>query len=80
MWHNANPPHNTVSWVLSEIFHTPSLQPAVYSVFVLSFYRLNNGSMALIMARNTSRSEFVKHLKRYNSVNNQVRSLHPVFD
>uniref|UniRef100_A0A3P8Y189 DAGKc domain-containing protein n=1 Tax=Esox lucius TaxID=8010 RepID=A0A3P8Y189_ESOLU len=33
--------------------------------------RLNNGSMALIAARNTSRSEFIKHLKRYNSVNNQ---------
>ncbi|XP_031442177.1 ceramide kinase-like protein isoform X2 [Clupea harengus] len=33
--------------------------------------RLNNGSMALIMAGNTSRSDFVKHLKRYNSVNNQ---------
>uniref|UniRef100_A0AAZ3P0B4 DAGKc domain-containing protein n=1 Tax=Oncorhynchus tshawytscha TaxID=74940 RepID=A0AAZ3P0B4_ONCTS len=33
--------------------------------------RLNNGSMALIAAGNTSRSEFIKHLKRYNSVNNQ---------
>ncbi|KAG5283747.1 hypothetical protein AALO_G00045670 [Alosa alosa] len=33
--------------------------------------RLNNGSMALIMVGNTSRSEFVKHLKRYNSINNQ---------
>uniref|UniRef100_A0A8C7CTH0 Ceramide kinase-like n=2 Tax=Oncorhynchus kisutch TaxID=8019 RepID=A0A8C7CTH0_ONCKI len=32
--------------------------------------RLNNGSMALIAAGNTSRSEFIKHLKRYNSVNN----------
>ncbi|KAL2081294.1 hypothetical protein ACEWY4_023147 [Coilia grayii] len=39
--------------------------------------RLNNGSMALILARNTSRSDFVKHLKRYNSVNNQVRSSIP---
>ncbi|XP_031658022.1 ceramide kinase-like protein, partial [Oncorhynchus kisutch] len=36
--------------------------------------RLNNGSMALIAAGNTSRSEFIKHLKRYNSVNNHVRS------
>ncbi|XP_035160246.1 ceramide kinase-like protein isoform X2 [Callithrix jacchus] len=33
--------------------------------------RLNNGSMALIIARNTSRSEFIKHLKRYASVKNQ---------
>lgn len=33
--------------------------------------RLANGSMALIAAGNTSRSEFVKHLKRYNSVTNQ---------
>ncbi|CDQ91972.1 unnamed protein product, partial [Oncorhynchus mykiss] len=42
--------------------------------------RLNNGSMALITAGNTSRAEFIKHLKRYNSVNNQVRSPgHPSF-
>ncbi|XP_004601257.2 ceramide kinase-like protein [Sorex araneus] len=33
--------------------------------------RLNNGSMALIIARNTSRAEFIKHLKRYASVKNQ---------
>ncbi|XP_024059825.1 ceramide kinase-like protein [Terrapene carolina triunguis] len=33
--------------------------------------RLNNGSMALIVVRNTSRSEFIKHLKRYASVKNQ---------
>ncbi|XP_063115465.1 ceramide kinase-like protein isoform X2 [Cavia porcellus] len=33
--------------------------------------RLNNGSMALIIVRNTSRSEFIKHLKRYASVKNQ---------
>ncbi|XP_031816233.1 ceramide kinase-like protein isoform X3 [Sarcophilus harrisii] len=33
--------------------------------------RLNNGSMALIIARNTSRPEFVKHLKRYASLKNQ---------
>uniref|UniRef100_A0A2K5PQ98 Ceramide kinase like n=1 Tax=Cebus imitator TaxID=2715852 RepID=A0A2K5PQ98_CEBIM len=33
--------------------------------------RLNNGSMALIIAQNTSRSEFIKHLKRYASVKNQ---------
>ncbi|KAJ8416928.1 hypothetical protein AAFF_G00328060 [Aldrovandia affinis] len=33
--------------------------------------RLDNGSMALISVRNTSRSEFIKHLKRYSSVNNQ---------
>ncbi|KAF5910667.1 hypothetical protein HPG69_004756 [Diceros bicornis minor] len=32
---------------------------------------LNNGSMALIIARNTSRREFIKHLKRYASVKNQ---------
>ncbi|GAB5575795.1 ceramide kinase-like protein isoform X1 [Prionailurus iriomotensis] len=32
---------------------------------------LNNGSMALIIARNTSRPEFIKHLKRYASVKNQ---------
>ncbi|KGL77978.1 Ceramide kinase-like, partial [Tinamus guttatus] len=33
--------------------------------------RLNNGSMALIIVQNTSRSEFIKHLKRYTSVKNQ---------
>ncbi|XP_006864076.1 PREDICTED: ceramide kinase-like protein isoform X5 [Chrysochloris asiatica] len=33
--------------------------------------RLNNGSMALIIVRNTSRPEFIKHLKRYASVKNQ---------
>ncbi|KAM6177875.1 ceramide kinase-like protein [Rhynchocyon petersi] len=33
--------------------------------------RLNNGSMALIIVRNTSRPEFIKHLKRYGSVKNQ---------
>ncbi|XP_068924672.1 ceramide kinase-like protein isoform X2 [Petaurus breviceps papuanus] len=33
--------------------------------------RLNNGSMALTIARNTSRPEFVKHLKRYASLRNQ---------
>ncbi|CAI5762277.1 kinase isoform X1 [Podarcis lilfordi] len=33
--------------------------------------RLNDGSMALIVVRNTSRPEFVKHLKRYASVKNQ---------
>ncbi|KAF4026331.1 hypothetical protein G4228_018512 [Cervus hanglu yarkandensis] len=33
--------------------------------------RLNNGSMALITARNTSRPEFIKHLKRYASIKNQ---------
>ncbi|XP_019316700.2 ceramide kinase-like protein isoform X3 [Panthera pardus] len=36
--------------------------------------RLNNGSMALIIARNTSRPEFIKHLKRYASVKNQANS------
>ncbi|XP_016326095.1 ceramide kinase-like protein [Sinocyclocheilus anshuiensis] len=36
--------------------------------------RLNNGSMALIAVGNTSRSDFTKHLKRYNSTNNQVSS------
>uniref|UniRef100_A0A8C4KA77 Ceramide kinase like n=2 Tax=Dromaius novaehollandiae TaxID=8790 RepID=A0A8C4KA77_DRONO len=33
--------------------------------------RLNNGSMALIVVQNTSRSEFIKHLKRYASAKNQ---------
>ncbi|XP_004628698.1 ceramide kinase-like protein [Octodon degus] len=33
--------------------------------------RLNNGSMSLIIVRNTSRPEFIKHLKRYTSVKNQ---------
>ncbi|XP_016379127.1 ceramide kinase-like protein isoform X2 [Sinocyclocheilus rhinocerous] len=33
--------------------------------------RLSNGSMALIAVGNTSRSEFIKHLKRYSSTNNQ---------
>ncbi|XP_009460653.1 PREDICTED: ceramide kinase-like protein [Nipponia nippon] len=33
--------------------------------------RLNNGSMALIVVQNTSRTEFIKHLKRYASVKNQ---------
>ncbi|XP_062862197.1 ceramide kinase-like protein [Trichomycterus rosablanca] len=34
------------------------------------FTRLNNNRMALIMVANTSRSEFVKHLKRYSSSKN----------
>ncbi|XP_062819227.1 ceramide kinase-like protein isoform X1 [Anolis carolinensis] len=33
--------------------------------------RLDDGSIALIVVRNTSRPEFVKHLKRYSSVKNQ---------
>ncbi|XP_053140824.1 ceramide kinase-like protein isoform X8 [Hemicordylus capensis] len=33
--------------------------------------RVNDGSIALIIVRNTSRPEFVKHLKRYASVKNQ---------
>nr|AEK85701.1 ceramide kinase-like isoform 8 [Mus musculus]AEK85702.1 ceramide kinase-like isoform 8 [Mus musculus]AEK85703.1 ceramide kinase-like isoform 8 [Mus musculus]AEK85704.1 ceramide kinase-like isoform 8 [Mus musculus]AEK85705.1 ceramide kinase-like isoform 8 [Mus musculus] len=33
--------------------------------------RLHNGSMALRVVRNTTRSEFVKHLKRHSSVKNQ---------
>ncbi|KAJ8255369.1 hypothetical protein GJAV_G00204100 [Gymnothorax javanicus] len=33
--------------------------------------RLNNGSMALITVGNASKSEFLKHLKRHSSVNNQ---------
>uniref|UniRef100_A0A663LR82 Ceramide kinase like n=1 Tax=Athene cunicularia TaxID=194338 RepID=A0A663LR82_ATHCN len=33
--------------------------------------RLNNGSMALIAVQNTSRTEFIKHLKRYASMKNQ---------
>ncbi|XP_073489850.1 ceramide kinase-like protein isoform X2 [Aquarana catesbeiana] len=33
--------------------------------------RLNDGTMSLIVARNTSRQEFVKHLKRYASLKNQ---------
>ncbi|KFP42992.1 Ceramide kinase-like, partial [Chlamydotis macqueenii] len=33
--------------------------------------RLNNGNMALIVVQNTSRTEFIKHLKRYASVKNQ---------
>ncbi|XP_036401904.1 ceramide kinase-like protein [Megalops cyprinoides] len=33
--------------------------------------RLDNGSMALIAVGNTSRSEFIKHLKRYSSLTNQ---------
>ncbi|KFP89367.1 Ceramide kinase-like, partial [Apaloderma vittatum] len=33
--------------------------------------RLNNGSMALIVVQNTSRTEFIKHLKRYASVKDQ---------
>ncbi|KAM7096948.1 ceramide kinase-like protein isoform X2 [Ciconia boyciana] len=33
--------------------------------------RLNNGSMALIVVQNTSRTEFIKHLKRYASIKNQ---------
>lgn len=39
------------------------------------FFRLNNNSMALTAVANTSRSEFVKHLKRYSSSNNPVSSL-----
>ncbi|XP_053482256.1 ceramide kinase-like protein isoform X2 [Ictalurus furcatus] len=34
------------------------------------FTRLNNNSMALTAVANTSRSEFIKHLKRYSSSNN----------
>ncbi|OWK00159.1 hypothetical protein Celaphus_00015698, partial [Cervus elaphus hippelaphus] len=37
----------------------------------LAKLKLNNGSMALITARNTSRPEFIKHLKRYASIKNQ---------
>uniref|UniRef100_A0ABM5EV75 Ceramide kinase-like protein n=1 Tax=Pogona vitticeps TaxID=103695 RepID=A0ABM5EV75_9SAUR len=33
--------------------------------------RLNDGTLALIAVRNTSRPEFVKHLRRYASVKNQ---------
>ncbi|XP_077304248.1 ceramide kinase-like protein isoform X2 [Lithobates pipiens] len=33
--------------------------------------RLNDGTMSLIVVRNTSRQEFVKHLKRYASLKNQ---------
>ncbi|MGH0139710.1 UNVERIFIED_CONTAM: hypothetical protein FKN15_071861 [Acipenser sinensis] len=35
--------------------------------------RLDNGSMSLIAVRNTSRADFIKHLKRYGSLKNQVR-------
>lgn len=34
---------------------------------------LTNGSAALITVGNASRSEFIKHLKRYNSSSGQVR-------
>ncbi|CAJ0930100.1 unnamed protein product [Ranitomeya imitator] len=33
--------------------------------------RLNDGTMALIIVRDTSRPEFVKHLKRYTTLQNQ---------
>ncbi|XP_044158529.1 ceramide kinase-like protein [Bufo gargarizans] len=33
--------------------------------------RLNDGTMALIIVQNTSRQEFVKHLKRYATLKNQ---------
>lgn len=36
---------------------------------------LANGSAALIAVGNTSRSEFIKHLKRYNSSSGQVRAV-----
>lgn len=36
--------------------------------------RLANGSASLIAVGNTSRSEFIKHLKRYSSSGGQVRS------
>ncbi|GAA6086496.1 ceramide kinase-like protein isoform X1 [Tachysurus ichikawai] len=39
------------------------------------FTRLNNNSMALTAVANTSRSEFIKHLKRFSSSNNPVSSL-----
>ncbi|XP_036433161.1 ceramide kinase-like protein isoform X2 [Colossoma macropomum] len=35
------------------------------------FTRLNNSSMALVAVGNASRSEFIKHLKRYSSTTNQ---------
>ncbi|XP_066515114.1 ceramide kinase-like protein [Hoplias malabaricus] len=38
------------------------------------FTRLNNSSMALVAVGNTSRSEFIKHLKRYSSMRNQLNS------
>lgn len=41
----------------------------------LHCYRLANGSASLIAVGNTSRSEFVKHLKRYSSSSGQVRSI-----
>nr|XP_034989623.1 ceramide kinase-like protein isoform X2 [Zootoca vivipara] len=37
--------------------------------------RLDDGSIALIVVRDTSRPEFVKHLKRYSSVKNQLSLL-----
>ncbi|KAK1165627.1 ceramide kinase-like protein [Acipenser oxyrinchus oxyrinchus] len=33
--------------------------------------RLDNGSMSLIAVQNTSRADFIKHLKRYGSLKNQ---------
>ncbi|XP_051023086.1 ceramide kinase-like protein [Acomys russatus] len=48
--------------------------PCLHSVAPRGFApdtRLNNGSMALTVVRNTTRPEFVKHLKRYSSVKNQ---------
>lgn len=42
-------------------------------VSLIALYRLANGSASLIAVGNTSRSEFIKHLKRYSSSSGQVR-------
>ncbi|KAI2660849.1 Ceramide kinase-like protein [Labeo rohita] len=49
----------------------PSQRREFALIKTLANLKLNNGSMALIAVGNTSRSEFIKHLKRYSSTNNQ---------
>ncbi|MGH0121534.1 UNVERIFIED_CONTAM: hypothetical protein FKN15_073148 [Acipenser sinensis] len=46
--------------------------PVRYGNHVLRFHNwLDNGSMSLIAVQNTSRADFIKHLKRYGSLKNQ---------
>ena len=54
-------------------FQLQSIDELLGSQTQMFNFRLNNGSMALIVVRNTTRQEFVKHLKRYSSIKSQVQ-------
>lgn len=65
----ADPPDNVKLW--------PWTHHAVSRFITLSLPvcdSLANGSAALIAVGNTSRSEFIKHLKRYSGTSGQVRA------